>query len=979
MTFFILFIVFLSGLTGLIYQVTWQKYLSIYLGSHSLSASLTLSCFFLFLALGYQIIGKSGHKLGKNKIRTYAYLEGFIGVFAIMSPAIFDFFYQIWPSYPSISIGHFLSSAFFALILIGLPTFLMGGTIPLLTQGLSKELEASHRVHAWVYGVNTLGAFIGTMLGGFFLLEFLGLSQSLNLTGMLNCIICLVLIVFCKYSKRDFQGFAPGEGKKNKGYNYILLSLAFLSGAISFGLENLIIRMAGISIGSSNYTYTVIVGAFVCSIALGSILAAKVKNKVGLWWLLVSQLFILTSVSFFTFIIPSWPRIFMRVRFLFANSEINFVPYWVSVFFVFFIIVLIPVVFLGMTLPLLFQQLKSKNEHLNRTAGIMYAINSIGAAVGSIFLGYIAFFWMDAQEVLKLIGSLTVLSCILVINLFERKNKKFVFVLPILLFVILFFLPKWKDYSFVPNRFFSSSVTPKTRQDYQMIVDKFEIESPRDTKILYSDFGVNTYTVVTEDLKGDRTVFVNGKPDAATNGDQFTRALTALIPLTLAKNNQDIFIVGLGSGLSAGIAASFPGNKSVKVTEIASGVIKALPYFDKWNFDLKSNRKKITILNDDAYKVLINEDKKYDLIFSEPSNTWVTGVEKIYTLEFLKQASSKLKEDGIYSQWFPLFSMTEQGFLSVLYNFKKSFKYVSLWSALGSASVIIASNSPIDVTPENLMMKSQGAEEIYKTVGIKDGLSLLYHQLLPDAAVTDLANGSHLIHSLYHPTLAYQSGRAFFLSGFINPEELANKYFVYSKNEKLLRAEDQISQDRVLSFGDDELIWEKYLDQLPKSFFDEGAKFLLKVHPIYAGKLSLARPDKFGKKVLHGVDEKLSVAKRKMTQYRYLLGKSNRTLPPKVNEELFLGTELFNRFIYLIAMREKPQLDKLLKAMPIKCIDFESECLKIKLEILFFLNPHLKNEVRSLSLAIHQNKRGSKEEVDSLFKRHVIDKEGEIR
>ena len=64
MAFLVLVIVFISGFTGLIYQVVWQKYLSIYLGSHALSTSLTLSCFFLFLALGYQIMGRYGHKLG---------------------------------------------------------------------------------------------------------------------------------------------------------------------------------------------------------------------------------------------------------------------------------------------------------------------------------------------------------------------------------------------------------------------------------------------------------------------------------------------------------------------------------------------------------------------------------------------------------------------------------------------------------------------------------------------------------------------------------------------------------------------------------------------------------------------------------------------------------------------------------------------------------------------------------------------------
>ena len=93
-------IIFLSGFTGLVYQITWQKYLSIYLGSHALSTTLTLSGFFLFLALGYYVLGKKGHSLGRNRILTYGYIEALIGVFAILSPRLFLWAYTIWPSFP---------------------------------------------------------------------------------------------------------------------------------------------------------------------------------------------------------------------------------------------------------------------------------------------------------------------------------------------------------------------------------------------------------------------------------------------------------------------------------------------------------------------------------------------------------------------------------------------------------------------------------------------------------------------------------------------------------------------------------------------------------------------------------------------------------------------------------------------------------------------------------------------------------------
>lgn len=89
MTSLVLLLVFLSGFSGLIYQVIWQKYLSAYLGSHALATSQVLACFFLFMALGYFVIGKYQHKLIKNKVFLYGVIEGLIGLYALVSPDYF--------------------------------------------------------------------------------------------------------------------------------------------------------------------------------------------------------------------------------------------------------------------------------------------------------------------------------------------------------------------------------------------------------------------------------------------------------------------------------------------------------------------------------------------------------------------------------------------------------------------------------------------------------------------------------------------------------------------------------------------------------------------------------------------------------------------------------------------------------------------------------------------------------------------------
>lgn len=976
MSFLVLIMVFLTGVTGLIYQVTWQKYLAIYLGSHALSTSLTLTCFFLFLSLGYQVVGRYGHRFNQNKIISYALIEALVGTYAVISPILFQFMYNNWPLYASDSALHFFWSFLFALGMMGVPTFLMGGTIPLLTQGLSSELKDGHKVHAWVYGVNTFGAFCGTLLAGFYLIESFGLAQTLNLTGIINCFVAIFLFVYCKYTPKTFAGFIPSKTFQASSTHYPLLLLAFLSGALSFALESLVIRMAGISIGSSTYTYSIVVSAFIVSIAIGSVLAAKAEDHNGKKWLLGSQLGIVFSLVLLILTVPHWPNFFLLLRMNFSISWNSFWFFWGITLFCLFAILSIPVILMGMTLPLTFQQLKNSGRFLNHSAGQMYAINALGASFGAIGVGYLAFLVFDARVVFYIVVILAALSSTLVITLFF-PNKKVFAATPLLVPVIgLIASPIWSDYSFIPSRSFNVRSIPRTPEGYQKFLQSLEAQT--DKEILYSDYGPNTYTVVTQDPSGNRSVFVNAKPDANTGGDRFTRTMTALTPLTISRENKNIFIIGLGAGMSTGIAATWPGTKTVRVSEIASGVIDSLPFFEKWNFDLDKNMSKVEIVNDDAYKVLKSDPQTYDLIFSEPSNTWVAGVEKIYTKEFLKIAATKLRPHGIYSQWFPLFSMTQDSFLSILANFKSAFKYVTLWSAGGgTAMTIVASHEPLEIDLEKIKRFSEEKKDIYKSVKKNNALEVLYHQIWPDQAITELATLAKFEHSLYHPTLAFQSGKAHYASMHVNLEKLARKYFP----DRVL-VKDNEENKKFYSEGGQDLLWQKIPNELSEEFYNEGIKFFNDPAPFIAGKLTLARTRIYGKnfkKFEEKIQESVKANKLKMAQYLYLLDESSKAKPETLeNDKTLLHEELFSRYIYLLTMRENPNEKNYLKLIPDECKatkkDSKEEdkpdqkqirCLKSKIAILQFLDPKRVTEYKKWDKSLVRKTEAVKTAIDS--------------
>ena len=219
---FVFLLIFLTGATGLIYQVVWQKYLAILLGSHASSTAAILALFFVFMSLGYGVIGKFSTKLIKNQLVMYGLIELVIGIYALYShvffEGIFEFFVERSQGQEGLTFALLICASF-----IGFPTFLMGGTIPVLTQAMAETDEMSGDIHAKVYGINTLGAVMGCLLAGYYMIESLGLATSLVLAGNLNVLVALIAFGITAKSKYGFEGPELKQDKVSSIPNLSLL------------------------------------------------------------------------------------------------------------------------------------------------------------------------------------------------------------------------------------------------------------------------------------------------------------------------------------------------------------------------------------------------------------------------------------------------------------------------------------------------------------------------------------------------------------------------------------------------------------------------------------------------------------------------------------------------------------------------------------------------------------------------------------
>ncbi len=295
----------LTGFSGLVYEVAWQKYLAMLLGSHAEATAAVLGIFLGGLSAGYALFGRltrrvveRAQRLGEapRLLYIYALVETGIGLYALLFPWIFGWAQQLSPLGPTGTGTGFAFDVGLSALLLGPPTVLMGGTIPILTLALAGDLDRATRVHAWVYGTNTAGAFAGALAGGFVLIPVLGLDSVLYTMGCVNLVAAAAFAQLDRSAREIAPDLSPSPVAQMVPRLGAWATVALLAGFAMMTLQTILNRIGGLAFGSSQFTFAMVVAVFVLCIALGSLgvsAFARIPRGfiVGSQWLLVLLLF----------------------------------------------------------------------------------------------------------------------------------------------------------------------------------------------------------------------------------------------------------------------------------------------------------------------------------------------------------------------------------------------------------------------------------------------------------------------------------------------------------------------------------------------------------------------------------------------------------------------------------------------------------------------------------------------------------------
>jgi spermidine synthase len=685
---------FFSGASSLIYEVLWTRSLGLILGHTVWAVTAVLCAFMGGLSLGSYLFGRWwGEKI--NPLRLYGLLEGIIGLYALLLPWIFRALEGLYPSlyrglgnsFYLLSLAQFLISV----LLLLLPTILMGGTLPILSQYFHGQGEGSSAKVAWLYGLNTLGAMVGTAWAGYGSLSLLGMRGSLILAVAVNGAIAAAAFALTRGEPLLVKAYAAATAKIREerpgGMVILLLAATAISGGASMVAEIAWTRALALVLGSSVYAFTTMLATFLGGLALGSIIFSRLgKGRSPRTWVLgLMQMMVGLLILATTPYIEYLPNLYL---WLFRYYTQSYLIILLAQLAVAVVIMFIPALLLGASFPLLLQVLSSRglgDSFGARWVGRAYAVNTLGAITGSALAGFLFMPYLGAQKTLYVAMGANILWGGLLIAVTFNGWRRWALAGVLLLFLLLpQALPSWDPRIMASGTaIYAQNILEYGTKDMRDYV--------ADDELLFFKEGLSTTVSVHRD-EDNIYLRVNGKTDASTSIDMHTQLMGGHLPLLLHPEPRRVLIVGLGSGVTAAAVARHP-IKALDVVELEPAVVEGSRYFKSVNRGvLKDPRVKTHIA--DGRNFILVAPEKYDVIISEPSNPWISGVTNLFCTEYYRLCQGKLNGDGIMLQWLQGYGINLDDFKMVLKTYHSVFPYVSVWNTLQGDYLLVGSTQP---------------------------------------------------------------------------------------------------------------------------------------------------------------------------------------------------------------------------------------------------------------------------------------------
>ncbi len=771
----ILYVCFLfSGVSALIYQVVWAKYLSLYVGSTAIAQVIVLSTFMGGLALGGYIFGRLADRV-LSPLKLYVYLEFGIGVYALFFHLVFfssRAFFLSAISWLGLTPGTLLYLKIAACMLtILLPTTLMGGTLPALGRHMLRHLHVIGPRISLLYFCNSLGGVFGCLLAGFYLIQTFGLQFSVILAGAINIIIGLIALIIARDSASTAEDELQEEEQRREKEaaairlpNWVfiaLLTCVAFSGGVSLVYEVVWIRLLNLVLGGSTFSFTLMLGTFILGLSMGGFLLSLRKKPThyrvifGFSELAVGLL-ILLSLPFYT----KLPFYFNQLTTILRNETYSFGIYQFLKFFLCAAVMFVPTILQGITLPAATKVLTRDLRTVGSRIGRIFAINTIGTVIGSIAAGFLLIPWLGLQRTLELaVYTNIVLAIVILSTIAHAVLRKRCLIAAIVLTLIMSvwyfgFGASWNRDALAFGLF-----RMKERLSYSAWMKILETKG-----VLYHHDSVDNTVQVISDTGTNLTLYVNGKADASSFTDMPTQKTMAHLPLLLHPNPRRILIVGVGSGSMIGAATMYSEVEHIDVVELSHNIVKASKLFADFNHRYWEDDR-VHIYLEDAKTFLQLSDNKYDVIISEPTNPWVAGIASVFSSEYYAACKARLHPDGFFVHWNQFYELEDVIFLLMLETYSEIFPNFTMWQTTFGDIIYLGAKKTFSHNFAQMQQRMQ-QDAVRQDLASYDNDSLtalLGMQLVDHGRQAGHVPWTGVKHSDFFPILEYEAPLGLFL------------------------------------------------------------------------------------------------------------------------------------------------------------------------------------------------------------------------
>jgi spermidine synthase len=635
-----------SGAAGLIYQIVWARLLELYFGVTLTAITLIVAAYMAGLGLGSLFGGRIAKKQ-KSALLLYGLLELGIGLFGLVSPVLILEIGQATAGSPYWLV--FILS--FLLLLI--PTFLMGMTLPLLSQAFIHRVETSGQIIGILYGINTVGAAIGTLAAGYILIGSIGFDGSINFAVALNSIVGLLAVVISRQkvktsSRIEEQPTPPQKLDSEWGYLRIL-SASFLVGFIGLGYEMLWIRVLSIVNKNTVYGFPSILFVFLIGLAVGGYVWGRQADRSPrierLFWRVEIGVGLVAALTFFLFWLSlnqnwafNWMGDFWQMQkplppmtdvdgsMVFSRRALlsSLVYYFLPI-----LILVLPSSFLmGGGLPILDRIAISSPEVAGQRIGDIHLANIIGSVFGSLTISFLLLPSLGSELTLK---ALVLLSFVFPVMFAKRASEQ-----------------RLSSQSRVYSTFLIGAagllllVTPGKGQFYTQL-----FETGTGKEAIVNEAG-DTVLALTRDAETGQPdwLWIGGETNSfyPTNGTYESRALTC----AGASQPRRILVIGMGGGITAHFFQSIPGVEKVVIVELMDELGSFLYENVDFNRETFDNPLVEYVVDDGRRYLHAHPQERFDLIYADPLRWYSAGHNNLYSLEAMQLYQAHLSETGVF-------------------------------------------------------------------------------------------------------------------------------------------------------------------------------------------------------------------------------------------------------------------------------------------------------------------------------------------